>query len=187
MGSVDRNERMTGDQIAYIYPNSAVALVGTFENGGLVSGRLSKLLGLTTQPETSILVPSFEPTTKGETVFFYEPSNQTYLGRNPLQRDPFEDQSLFVQNSTIAGAGRGIFVKKCGLKDDVVGFYNGVRLTGMESKLKLSDRKSPYRMDNDWAEEEQILNIPEGYRYFNNGSKEVLRFGNFRFQEFERI
>ena len=94
----------------------------------------------------------------------YDPANQTNIGKNVLQRDPYEELYLYVAESRIKGAGRGVFLKKNVSKGDVVGFYNGVRLTGLESKLKQDDRQSPYRMDNEWAEQEQILNIPPNYR-----------------------
>ena len=31
-------------------------------------------------------------------------------------------------------------------------------------KVKEEDRKSPYRIDNDWARSSEILNIPKDYR-----------------------
>ena len=86
------------------------------------------------------------------------------MGKNALQRDPFEEKYLYIANSTIQGAGRGVFLKRNVMKGEIVGFYNGVRLTGMESKIKHEDRRSPYRMDNEWAVPDQILNIPPNYR-----------------------
>ncbi len=38
----------------------------------------------------------------------------------------------------------------------IIGFYNGVRMSDFESKLRRADRKSPYRMDNDWASPGQV-------------------------------
>lgn len=37
-------------------------------------------------------------------------------------------------------------------------------MSDLESKIKTEDRKSPYRMDNDWAREKEILNIPSQFR-----------------------
>ena len=71
---------------------------------------------------------------------------------------------MYVANSTIKGAERGVFLKRNVTKGEIVGFYNGVRLTGMEGKIKYEDRRSPYRMDNDWAVPNQILNMPPEYR-----------------------
>ena len=44
-----------------------------------------------------------------------------------------------------------------------MGFYNGVRMTDIESKVKIRDRKSPYRIDNDWAKNSEIINMPKEY------------------------
>ena len=41
-------------------------------------------------------------------------------------------------------------------------------MTDLESKVKTEDRKSAYRMDNDWATPTQILNIPAKYRDLNS-------------------
>ena len=75
-----------------------------------------------------------------------------------------EDKYFQVGDSSVTGAGRGIFLKAKARKGFTVGFYNGVRLSDIESKVKLVDRKSPYRIDNDWAKSSQILNIPKEYR-----------------------
>ena len=64
----------------------------------------------------------------------------------------------------------------------IVGFYNGVRMSDFQSRMRKADRKSAYRMDNSWSKDKevgrassnwaekdkrelfQILNIPEGLR-----------------------
>ena len=66
--------------------------------------------------------------------------------------------------SGIEGAGTGVFARRSSKKGSILGFYNGVRLGGIESKLRREDRTSPYRMDNDWAEPGQVLNVPNGFR-----------------------
>ena len=65
-------------------------------------------------------------------------------------------------------AGRGVFLKRNAKKGQVIGFYNGVRMTDLESKIKVEDRKSPYRIDNDWATPSEIMNIPEKFRDLKN-------------------
>ena len=69
-----------------------------------------------------------------------------------------------VGPSTAKGGGRGVFLKRNAKAGTVVGFYNGVRLVGMESKVSEAVRRSPYRMDNDWSRHEEILDIPSHYR-----------------------
>ena len=77
-----------------------------------------------------------------------------------------EEKYVYVGNSSVSGAGRGVFLREKARKGFTVAFYNGVRMTDIESKVKLADRKSPYRIDNDWASPKEILNIPSEYRHF---------------------
>lgn len=70
-----------------------------------------------------------------------------------------------MARSTVEGAGRGVFLKQAAKAGTVVGFYNGVRLVGLESTVTESVRRSPYRMDNDWANMDEILDVPPKYRY----------------------
>ena len=80
------------------------------------------------------------------------------------QRDPYESQFLTFGPSGIDGAGLGVFLRRDVTKGTVMGFYNGVRMSDFESKLRRADRTSPYRMDNDWAEEKQVRIFSAGYR-----------------------
>ena len=63
-------------------------------------------------------------------------------------------------------------------------------MTDLESKLTTEDRKSPYRMDNDWANPTEIINMPPKYRqlkeynatlgnshFFMHCIKKILFFG----------
>ena len=167
VGQVNGDGEMSGNGIAYVYPDHKTSIVGHFERGQLVSGAPADLVDVKWD-ENRIPVPIFAKTKQPTRDLQWEPANQTYLGPNPLQRDFYEDQYLCVKNSTLGSkAGRGVFLKQDARAGQVVGFYNGVRLNGIESKLKVVDRKSPYRMDNDWAVEGQVLNMPPGYRELN--------------------
>ena len=46
-----------------------------------------------------------------------------------------DDKYLSVGESSVSGAGRGVFLKTKARKGFTVGFYNGVRLTDIESKV----------------------------------------------------
>ena len=169
VGNSESQNTITGSEIGYVYPDTLTAIVGQFENETLMDGRLYDLVDFHNGSKcpTPIFVISSMASFKKQdenNVYHYEAANQTYLGKSVLQRDPFEEKYLYVAASTIPGAGRGVFLKRNVTKGEIVGFYNGVRLTGMESKIKHEDRRSPYRMDNEWAVPDQILNIPPNYR-----------------------
>ena len=169
MGHSERQDIFSGSRISYVYPDAFTSIVGTFTNGTLVKGKLHELYDIKFKGKSPVPIfreaqLSADSLLKEKTEFVYEPANQTYLGMNALQRDPYEEKYLYIANSNIKGAGRGVFLKRNVRKGEIVGFYNGVRLNGLESKIKHEDRRSPYRMDNDWAVPEQILNIPPNYR-----------------------
>ena len=48
---------------------------------------------------------------QAKSVFTFDPSSSTSLSSSPLLRDPYEEQVLAVRQSTIPGAGRGVFAR----------------------------------------------------------------------------
>lgn len=182
VGMLNRDKRLTGDGIVYLYPDYSTAILGRFNDGILEAGHAAKLSSIVWEGSRDtggrgIPVPIVAVDLTGEDrsegtnlgpgatqVYFYDPANKVSPGKNVLLRDPMEKQFLDVASSSVEGAGRGVFLLKDVPAGQVVGFYNGVRLVGMESRLKAEDRKSPYRIDNDWARPEEVLNIPPGYR-----------------------
>ena len=107
-------------------------LVGEFKKGLLSSGLEAELVD-TKISENGIIKPLYE--IKGQNVMKYLPANKTHTGDGPLISDPMEEKFYYVGNSSIEGAGRGMFLKKNAVKGQIVGFYNGVRMTDLESKV----------------------------------------------------
>ena len=107
-------------------------LVGQFKNGQLVSGMEAQLIDV--RPSwNGILQPFFN--VKGHNTMKYSPSNKTYIGDGPLIPDPMENKYVYVANSTLEDAGRGIFLKRKATKGQIVDFYNGIRMSDMESRV----------------------------------------------------
>jgi len=169
VGVVDaQSGELTGQEIAYVYPDFQTMIVGNFEDGTLVSGQSAELVAIE-QSNNGLIqpIPGLMPNSKDEELT-YSPSNQTFIPF-PLKRDSMEAKFIQVSSSTLSSkaAGRGVFLKRNCSNGTLVGFYNGVRMTDLESKVKVEDRKSAYRMDNDWAKPTEILNIPAKYRDLN--------------------
>ncbi len=72
---------------------------------------------------------------------------------------------MYVGPSTVLNAGHGVFARKPIKKGTVFSFYNGIKISFLESKVKGEDRKSQYALDNDWNVPQQIIDIPPRYRY----------------------
>lgn len=84
---------------------------------------------------------------------------------DPLVQDPYEKQMMYVAPSKLAGAGFGIFSKRPSKKGMLVGFYNGIKVHNMESNtMSKEGRRSQYRIDNDWALADEVIDIPDIYR-----------------------
>ena len=50
--------------------------------------------------------------TNSEETFSYDPSTESHLTSSPLLRDPYEARQLAVRESSIQGAGRGVFTRR---------------------------------------------------------------------------
>ena len=121
-----------GPELCYVYPDMSTILVGKFEKGQLVSGVEAKLIDV--RPSwNGILQPFFN--VKGHVTMKLSPSNKTYIGDGPLIPDPMENKYVYVANSTLKDAGRGIFLKRKAIKGQIVAFYNGIRMSDMESRV----------------------------------------------------
>lgn len=157
------SNNFTGSDVAYVYPDMKTMLVGNFSKGGvMMSAQEAEITGLE-MTFNGLLKPKY--IIKGHDIYSFSLSNQTSIGKATLLRDPMEDKYVYIANSTLPGdVGRGVFLKSKARKGFTVSFYNGVRMSDIESKLKVEDRKSPYRMDNDWAKPKEVLNIPKQYR-----------------------
>ena len=46
----------------------------------------------------------------------------------------------------------------------LVGLYNGIKIHSLESQNP-KDRRSPYKIDNDWAVADQVIDIPADFRF----------------------
>ncbi|XP_059082047.1 histone-lysine N-methyltransferase SETD7-like [Tigriopus californicus] len=163
-GEVNEIGELSGPEVSYLYPDKYTMLVGKAIKGQFQSGRESRLSGI--EYHNEIIAVPLHLKAQGP-LFVREVSNKTHMASNDNslhQSDPYEKQFVSVQDSTVRGSGRGVFLKKDVPMGMIIGFYNGVRMSDFESKIRKADRKSPYRMDNDWAKSKQILNIPEGFR-----------------------
>jgi len=134
VGVVDTEGELTGHDISYVFPDMETMLVGEFKKGLLSSGLEAELVD-TKISENGIIKPLYE--IKGQNVMKYLPANKTHTGDGPLISDPMEEKFYYVGNSSIEGAGRGMFLKKNAVKGQIVGFYNGVRMTDLESKVPI--------------------------------------------------
>ncbi|XP_040567026.1 uncharacterized protein [Lepeophtheirus salmonis] len=167
-GKLDpRTGNITDLNAVYIYPDNKTGLMGSFVNDRMISARPVKLIGFKKE-SCNLLLPSVVPLFDYDDglAMTYEPANLTHI-HSPLLRDPFEDQYIDVGDSKI-GLGRGIFAKKLIKPGSIVGFYQGVKASKLEAYKNKELRKSSYKVDNDWAHPNEILDIPQFYQSLKN-------------------
>jgi hypothetical protein len=189
VGTVDVGGDLSGMDINYMYPDMWTMIIGQYNDGVLVKGYESRVEMV--KMVDGIADPLPMTPKKTNVPFTFEESNKTHItataGSRHL-RDPYEEQYIEVRISSLPKAGRGLFLKRPVEAGTIIGFYNGVRMSNFESKIRKADRTSSYRIDNDWAVANQVLNIPENLRepymynatlahFSNHGEKPNSWFG----------
>lgn len=72
---------------------------------------------------------------------------------------------MYIDQSKVPGAGFGAFAKRSAKKGTLVGFYSGIKVQNLDqSTLSSEGRRSQYRIDNDWALANEVIDIPNKYR-----------------------
>ncbi|XP_069878215.1 histone-lysine N-methyltransferase SETD7 isoform X2 [Dipodomys merriami] len=154
VGEVNEDGEMTGEKIAYVYPDERTALYGKFIDGEMIEGQLATLLS------TEEGRPHFE-LTPGGSVYHFDKSTSSCISTNALLPDPYESERVYVAESLISSAGEGLFSKIPVGPNTVMSFYNGVRITHQEVDSR------------DWAlngntlslDEETVIDVPEPYNH----------------------
>ncbi|CAF91934.1 unnamed protein product, partial [Tetraodon nigroviridis] len=151
-GELNENEEMTGESIAYIYPDRRTALYGSFVDGELIMARLATVTCIGNGR------PRFE-ISPNSPVYSSDKSTPTCIATHTLLPDPYESQRVFVADSLIKGAGQGLFAKVDAEANTVMSFYNGVRITHTEVDSR------------DWAlngntislDEDTVIDVPQPF------------------------
>ena len=83
---------MSGDNIAFIYPDFKTAFVGVFENGVMISAKAASV------EDIEIVDGIAEPTliTFASTPVSFCRSTKESVGNEPLTRDPYESRTVEV-------------------------------------------------------------------------------------------
>jgi len=166
---VANNLEMTGPDVLYIYPGFQMGLFGQFENGKMVDATPVFIEGF--QCEDGMMKPTwkFMP---HQNHFSYDPaagtnsSDSNFLSSNPLLKDPLEDYWVEFQESTIKGAGDGVFLKRDAPKNTIVAFFNGIHISLDDTLRNEKMKQSVHKMWNDWDSDAMVY-IPKNYININ--------------------
>ena len=148
---VAQDNMISGDNIAYIFPNFRDAVVGTFLNGKFLSGFEAELSSV--EIVNGMAIGSF---TKHTHVIRRDKSTKYRIAVNPMLPERQEHSRVEVRESTTPDSGEGLFAKIKFQEGDLVALLNGVRVSP-----SLGDAWSDYKVN---FSTELDLDIPSDMR-----------------------
>lgn len=166
-GQADFFGQMSGDGIAFIYPDSRHALRGTFSKGQLtvcqfcyvstvrfIKGHL---------PEVTFTTPQSGP------YYSFDAGNRTDICQNPMTPDAYEHNHVIVKQSKMRGGGEGLFAKINLPAERVVSFYNGIKENENDIEEEKGDWEANAYKIMDMLDKDPetglagVIDIPEEY------------------------
>ena len=128
-GMIDEKDgKITGDNIAYIYPDMETVLLGRFEDRLMKDAQESKVLKVECNQNGMIYVNQYATPDPTASHFYYEPaSNSSYGGTTsvPGTLDPYERKWLEVRKIDEDKIEEGVFAKKDAKKHIFISSYTG--------------------------------------------------------------
>lgn len=154
-GKVNNEGQLSGDGIAYVYPDKQTSLIGKFKDGELISA----CLGVTKNVNHHCYQVNLDP--KCKQIIFRKDIATKYKisSHDPLLKDPFEEKRVYVDMSKITSAGEGLFAKMCFEEDEVVAFYNGIKLSHEE----VNNREWHLNNNTISLDENTVIDVPSKY------------------------
>jgi len=147
----------TGDSVVFVYPDWVTALKGQFVAATMLSAVevtvIQHRLG-----RDGIMSLSCEESEDRKVIYRSDPSTESHLSSTPLLRDPYEAKTVYIQTSSIPGAGLGVFTLRPVEKNTIIGYFNGVH----RHKDSVQPRQSVYLAEGGYTNE--MLDIPTQFQ-----------------------
>eukprot|EP00092_Neocalanus_flemingeri_P008080 GFUD01008718.1.p1 GENE.GFUD01008718.1~~GFUD01008718.1.p1 ORF type:complete len:555 (+),score=120.69 GFUD01008718.1:44-1708(+) len=164
VGKVDEDGKLSGTNLAYLYPDFKSALIGTFKDGVMVFAQAAQLTGYATD-NSCIKIPQFtEPDGR---LYQRELSTHEFVTTSPTLADPYETVMVEVKQSKVEGANDGIFARKNTGKNVILAFYNGIKLIPNTSE-NISWDEDSYKIFDPSRTPHGTIDIMEKYRDIKN-------------------
>jgi histone-lysine N-methyltransferase SETD7 len=163
VGKMAKDGTVTGDNIAFLYPDLSTAVVGRFECGELVEAFPATLVAA--EMNKGVLEPEFKR--KEEVVYRRWISTREDVVCPPHQPDVYEKRLVEVGMSLVEGGGEGLFAKEDIDEDILVAYYNGVRIKPGEEGV---EEDTGYSIYIDWGQtrseriKSEHMDIPSKYQ-----------------------
>ena len=155
IGIVDSEGLLTGNNIAYVYPDGKTALLGLFEDSEIVQVQPAVI----ESPLDSEGMPTITFRKDFTDSVKCDVSSRDSISTQPLVTDVYESDRVHKKGSSICAAGEGLFAKVPLHKDEVVSFYNGIRLTHEE----VDTRDWSLNGNTITLDEDTVLDVPNEF------------------------
>ena len=108
----------------YVYPDWSSCVTGSWLNHNLEQGQYCTVTRVCVSEDGALSLDTEINTAVMSHVLTYSPPAYHHFGVNPLQMDPFENNTVEVRSSVIEG--EGLFSKRLIKKGELVSFYSGL-------------------------------------------------------------
>ena len=152
---------LSGDGIAYVYPDHATALIGRFREGVMMEARNAVFINAVNSHEIADkslnCVPVYRYREDYPAIYQFDESTGDRLSSFPLVPDAYEQDRVYVAQSLISGAGEGLFARRDLSPGEVASFYNGLRVTHVE----VDARDWTLNQNTLSLDEETVIDVPQ--------------------------
>jgi hypothetical protein len=112
-GVVDDQGLISGDNIAYIYPDGETAFLGQFKNKFMKKAYGVDVLAYGCNENGIMEVSKYSKPVMGQAYFYEPPTNVSFGGGAPLETiDPYEMKTAILSESSVPNSGEGVIAKK---------------------------------------------------------------------------
>ena len=113
LGQVDEHGQMSGNDLAYIYPDGTTAFYGRFEDKFMIAGHHVEVLEYACDSSGMLYVNKFSDALS-ELLYEYDPCTNISFGGGsnvPLgSGDPYETKTVRLGTSSVPNSGDGVFL-----------------------------------------------------------------------------
>ena len=132
---------ITGDNIAYIYPDMETVFKGKFEDRKMVDTQETKILETNCDENGLLFVSRYSKPNSSSPHFYYQPPTNTSFGGGPKGvMDPFEQKWLELKIASNPKMEEGVFAKRDFKKGELTAIYNGFMFTHANGEFDLYKR-----------------------------------------------
>ena len=163
---------ISGNNLAYVYPDMETTFLGTFENSEMIDAQESAVLNVDCDENGLLYISKYAAPNVDSPHFYYGPPSNVSFGAGPPGiRDPYEQKWLVHRESKIAGGGEGVFSKRDLKLGELAAIFSGYVYAGNEKQyysnqcwlnttIGIDDRRKCVKYSLEHAFKNATISIP---------------------------